>query len=68
MTYIGQPSDQYRFTSLPRRDQYPPAPLHHSIYDTSPTELLRRGCVISPPDKGREMKRWVATTASPCDR
>ena len=54
LTYIGQPSDQYRFTSLPRREQYPSAPLPHPIYGTSPTELLRRGCIISPPDKGAD--------------
>ena len=54
LTYIGQLSDQYRFTSLPRREQYPSAPLPHPIYGTSPTELLRRGCIISPPDKGAD--------------
>ena len=38
LTYIGQHSDQYRFTSLPPRELYPPTPLPHSIYDPSPTE------------------------------
>ncbi len=31
-----------------------PPPLPYPIYGTSPTELLRRGCIISPPDKGAD--------------
>ena len=54
LTYIGQPSDQYRFTSLPPESTSAPPPLPYPIYGTSPTELLRRGCIISPPDKGAD--------------